>query len=129
MRRILAPKWLGFHVLAVLLVLVMLRLGWWQWHRAESPSGGLQNLGYAIQWPVFACFVVFMWWKTVRDELRRRARQDAPPATTDPREERQPVMGLTTPAEGATTDEIDDELAAYNRYLADLNARAGRRTR
>ncbi len=128
MRRVLTPKWLGFHVLAIVLVVVMLRLGWWQWDRANSASGGLQNLGYAFQWPVFACFVVFMWWKTVRDELRRHRVRDAPPPTESP-EECQPVMGLTTPAQPLEPDETDEELAAYNRYLADLHARSGRRAR
>ncbi len=129
MRRVFTLKWLGFHVLAVVLVLVMLRLGWWQWDRAKSASGGLQNLGYAIQWPVFAGFVVFMWWKTVRDALRRGTGPDDASHPRDHPEERQPVMGLTTPAPSTEPDEIDEELAAYNRYLADLNARAGRRAR
>lgn len=32
-----------------------------------SPWAGLRNLLYAVQWWVFAGFVVFMWWRIVRD--------------------------------------------------------------
>lgn len=31
---------------------------------------GLRNLMYAVQWWVFGAFVVFMWWRVVRDETR-----------------------------------------------------------
>lgn len=131
MRRVLTPKWLAFHLLAVVLVLVMLRLGWWQWHRAESTSGTLQNIGYAFEWPVFAGFVVFMWWKTIRDDQRRhRASQDAPSSSEPARDtERPPVVGRTAPAQATSPEEDDEELVAYNAYLADLNARGGRRVR
>ena len=36
-----------------------LALAWWQWTRFESASGTFQNLGYALQWPLFAGFVVY----------------------------------------------------------------------
>lgn len=38
----------------------------------EPASGGLQirNLGYAIQWWLFAAFAVYMWWRMVRDDYR-----------------------------------------------------------
>lgn len=38
----------------------------------EPASGGLQirNLGYAIQWWLFAGFAVYMWWRMVRDDYR-----------------------------------------------------------
>jgi cytochrome oxidase assembly protein ShyY1 len=32
-----------------------------------SPWAGFRNLLYAVQWWVFAGFVVFMWWRIVRD--------------------------------------------------------------
>src|SRR6201996_2962788 len=36
-----------------------LALGWWQWTRFQSMSGTFQNLGYALQWPLFAWFCVY----------------------------------------------------------------------
>jgi surfeit locus 1 family protein len=37
-----------------------------------SVAAGLRNLMYTLQWWVFAGFVVFMWWRIVRDEARVR---------------------------------------------------------
>ena len=50
-----------------------LALAWWQWTRFESASGSFQNLGYALQWPLFAGFVVYAYYKFVRYE-------EAPPS-------------------------------------------------
>jgi surfeit locus 1 family protein len=35
-----------------------------------SLTVGLRNLMYAVQWWVFAAFVVFMWWRIVREQPR-----------------------------------------------------------
>ena len=116
MRKVLTPKWVAWHVLAVVLAITFLRLGLWQWHRAVD-TGSPQSLGYALQWPAFALFGVFFWWRTVRDAVR-------PPGdpTPKPPRKRQPVSATVRPV----TDEEDPELAAYNRYLAELNERDGR---
>ena len=45
-----------------------LALGWWQWTRFHSPSGTFQNLGYAMQWPLFAWFCVYSYRNFVRYE-------------------------------------------------------------
>lgn len=37
----------------------------------ESTAGiRLQNASYAVQWVLFAGFVVFLWWRMLRDDLR-----------------------------------------------------------
>ena len=33
----------------------------WQWGRAESATGSLLNVGYGLQWPLFAVFFGVMW--------------------------------------------------------------------
>ena len=43
-------------------------LAWWQWTRYESNSGTFLNLGYALQWPMFAAFCVYAYFKFVRLE-------------------------------------------------------------
>jgi DNA-binding transcriptional regulator of glucitol operon len=116
-RRVLTPKWVAWHVLAVVLAITFLRLGLWQWHRAQA-TGSMQSMGYALQWPAFTVFGIFFWWRTVRDKLRPPS---AAPAPANPR--RRPVSAVPLPP---VTDEEDPELAAYNRYLAKLDEQEGR---
>jgi DNA-binding transcriptional regulator of glucitol operon len=108
-RRLFTPRWVLVHVAVLVIVVAFLRLGWWQVQRAAD--GNLLSYGYAVQWPVFAGFVVFVWIKEMRD-ARRQA--EATPEPTPPRRR--------TPHTGPAYDDTDDaELAAYNRYLTWLN--------
>ncbi|RZQ63277.1 hypothetical protein EWH70_15935 [Amycolatopsis suaedae] len=95
---------------------VCVGLAWWQWERFSSANGTFQNLGYVLQWPLFGLFPAFVFWR-IR-QLRRRqpeAAADEPPSAP-------PEVPAPRPAPAAPDDE-DDELAAYNRYLAELHAR------
>jgi hypothetical protein len=119
-RVLFTPKWLGWHLFAVVAVFGMLWLGDWQFHRAES--GNALSWAYTFEWPIFAVFGVVFWAKTVRDELK-------PPVASAPG----PAAGLPGGAgsapgagsagqDGQASEEADDpELAAYNAYLARLN--------
>lgn len=55
-------------VLAVVLAVAAVALGWWQWERFASASGTAQNLGYAMQWPLFGAFALFAYFRFVRLE-------------------------------------------------------------
>ncbi|MFY1633493.1 hypothetical protein ACN27F_09460 [Solwaraspora sp. WMMB335] len=140
MRQLWSPAWILRHLGAVVLVAGFLGLGWWQISRAAA--GNTLSWAYAVEWPVFAGFVVFVW---VR-EMRLATRQAAPAGSAESAgsagsagsteatgvgvaeaaNDAEPAIGrpirtrsmLTTPVTG--TD--DPELAAYNRYLAWLNA-------
>ena len=90
---------------------VFIWLGRWQWDRAESPTGDWQNLGYALQWPLFAVVLVAAWARFLWLEQHR-----APDLTP-------PDTGRSTRHLGhrpIPEDDPDDELAAYNTYLAGL---------
>lgn len=108
----------------LLVVALFCRLGWWQWDRARSPSGGVQNIIYALQWPSFAAFGIFLWWQTLRDELRppESASEGRPGAV-------RPGSALPNAYAAPADEPEDEELAAYNRYLAWLNAREEQRQR
>ncbi len=132
---LLSPKWWGLHLFVVVLVLVFLRLGLWQWHRAQSPSGGLQNWAYAFQWPLFAIFGVVLYWKTLKIEVDGEADDsgESPrPLTSrlraaplpEPKIEHRPGVRIGISAPSAEIDEDDEEVATYNAYLARLNAQA-----
>jgi hypothetical protein len=101
-------------VLAVTLVVAFLALGWWQIGRAAG--GNLLSWAYAVEWPVFAGFVIFVWVKEVRRELAASGRSDG-------FEEPPPLRATrAAPRHDDSDDSDDDQLAAYNRYLAWLNA-------
>jgi hypothetical protein len=112
------------HVGVVVLVAAFLALGWWQVGRAAS--GNLLSFGYAIQWPAFAAFIVWVWIVEMRKALRSRAAAAdgvdlglssvvddqstvLSPRSSGPKRRRNEV---------AYDDSDDPELAAYNHYLA-----------
>ncbi len=95
-----------------------LALAWWQWSRYESASGSFQNLGYALQWPFFAGFCIYAYYKIVRYEVK-------PPPTPDPAlRELPPGLLPERPRPASHSDHpVDDpELREYNAYLAGLAA-------
>ena len=55
-------------VLLVAAVIVTLLLARWQWMRFQSGTGSLQNLGYALQWPFFGAFLIFIYRAGMRME-------------------------------------------------------------
>lgn len=154
MRRLLTPRWLVLHVTAVVLVVVFLRLGWWQLGRGEA--GNTLSWGYTAEWPFFALCVLFMWYKMAEHELypegrpSRRERKQPDEAGTEAEPGAKPDTAPTPASDGsagphtdpvtpataprlppkrvvptyAPDDEDDPELAAYNDYLSQLNARS-----
>jgi hypothetical protein len=125
---LLSPRWLVRHAVAIVLVGVCLRLGWWQWDRARSVGGTAQNLGYALQWPAFGAFVIYAWIRMFRLELHPPAAPDEPPAA--PAETPRPTVQVrrhykpatdAIPTAPSADEPSDEQLAAYNEYLADLN--------
>lgn len=104
-------------------LLVCLALAWWQWERYSSASGSWQNLGYVLQWPLFGLFPAFVFLRMRK--LRRQAAL-AEDEVEQPREPRPTAaQRVVSGTADETDDDTDDELAEYNRYLAELNARDG----
>ncbi|MGH3943257.1 MAG: hypothetical protein ACRDTG_32465 [Pseudonocardiaceae bacterium] len=117
----LSRRWWAGHVLVAAGCGVFLALARWQWDRAYSITGDWQNLGYALQWPLFALVLVACWLRFLW--LEQRSPRDRDPALTPP-----PRLAVHTslPAPrgpGSREDDADDELAAYNAYLTRLAER------
>jgi DNA-binding transcriptional regulator of glucitol operon len=116
------PAWFSrravlLHLTALVVVPGCLALGWWQLHRALS--GNALSWAYAVEWPFFAGYGIYMWWRVVHEQPTKLA-----------------LMASDTATGGPSTDEPhrydedeDEELAAYNRYLAQLNAEDEQRLR
>jgi DNA-binding transcriptional regulator of glucitol operon len=88
-------------------------LAWWQWTRYESAGGTWQNLSYVLQWPLFGLFPAFLFWRIRQLTAREAAAAAVAPAAPAP-------VAAPPPVVAADVDD-DPELAAYNRYLAELN--------
>ncbi|NHD18685.1 MULTISPECIES: hypothetical protein [unclassified Actinopolyspora] len=129
--RLVSPRWVLLHLVFLAAVVAAGWLGWWQWERAHEAGGSFQNLGYALQWPLFGGFALFLWYQVVRalngtepHEEAEPVGESAAPEETDSstsersRSRRSPVPPPAPPV----TEEEDPQLAEYNRYLAELNA-------
>ena len=131
---ILSPRWILWHLLTLGAVATCLWLAAWQWQRAGSAMGSALNVGYGLQWPLFAVFFAVMWWRFLRMEIRPAGRRRAAIATPpQPRRRCAPRCTARSieptrsapdpPSPGRRPSTRIPALAAYNRMLAELAAR------
>jgi hypothetical protein len=119
-RILFTPRWLGWHLFAVLAFIGMLWLGDWQLHRALS--GNSLSWAYTFEWPIFAVFGVVFWTKTVRDELHPRPDADSEPEEISlPAGARRPGVQATA---GAAADGAGVGLASNGHAGAAFTASA-----
>ena len=125
MRPLLTRRWLGLHALALALATACGLLCWWQVARAID--GNLLSYGYALLWPVFGGFVIFIWVREMRVALRGAPLPVATPARADGFGRPVLIERPVTAATEADTDAADPALVEYNRLLAWLAANPGAR--
>lgn len=107
--------------LVVIVFLGCLGLGWWQWDRFSAAGGTYQNLGYALQWPLFAVVSVYAYRKFVRLEAgEQQAAADPEPRRLAPLTE---LPADLLPARPAVPVADDAQMTDYNAYLAQLAER------
>ncbi len=112
-------RWLSRRALLLHLTLMVvapgcLFAGWWQ--ATQAMAGNTLSYVYAVEWPVFAVFAGVVWWTLVHDE----------PDSAEARALRTEAL-KTEQADGSVSrsrirnfDQEDEDLAAYNDYLAGL---------
>jgi hypothetical protein len=110
------------HVTAAVVIPGCLALGVWQIFRALGGNG--LSWAYVFEWPLFAGYGAYRWWKLIHDRAAAPA-ADAD-AAADASEMGTPAAASLRAAAVHREEEEDEELASYNRYLAALNA-SGRR--
>ncbi|GAA2630574.1 hypothetical protein [Paractinoplanes durhamensis] len=128
MKGLWTPAWIARHVAALVVVVGCLGLGWWQFSRASG--GNSLSWGYTFEWPVFAGFFAFLWWREV--QLTRRPPKPADEPAEEDEAPRVPGGPVTVGrpvrvAVQAPATEDDAELSAYNDYLVWLAAHPGAR--
>jgi DNA-binding transcriptional regulator of glucitol operon len=92
---------LTLHLTVLVVVSAFALLARWQVHRALS--GNTLSWAYAFEWPFFALYAIYMWWKLLHD-TEENERRPAPQSAE----------------EAAALEE-------YNRWLAGLNQSDRRR--
>ncbi len=119
-----ASRWLTRRALVATLAIVIWVLGcaiaaWWQ--VTVALAGNDLAYLYSVEWPCFAVFGVVAWWNFVHDDpdsVGGRALRRLSAAKPEP-----------PPVERTHRDEpADDELVAYNAYLASLSQRGAPKT-
>jgi DNA-binding transcriptional regulator of glucitol operon len=122
----LSPRWLLWHLLALLAVAGCVVAAIWQWDRAGSAMGSALNVGYGIQWPIFAGFFLYMWWRFLRNDLVAYREQqpvivEEPIAVAENPWDREANPFTRTPMRTAELTETESPaLLEYNKLLAGL---------
>ena len=125
LRLVLSPRWIMWHLLTLGAMVTCGFLAAWQWGRAGTAMGSAVNVGYGLQWPVFAVFFAYIWWRMLRIELAQL--DEVGPETV-------PESAVEAPARPsgpspfvhrhggvpAVSDADDPEMAEYNRMLGAL---------
>ena len=90
-----------------------LAAAWWQVHVALS--GDSLGWVYSIEWPIFAAFGVYLWWFVVHDDPKDANRRHVLRGA-----HRESLGQRVEPAQRRVVEQEDEELRAYNDYLATL---------
>jgi hypothetical protein len=104
---------IGLHVTVIILVPTFLFLGWWQLHRALGGNG--LSWAYTIEWPLFAVYAIFCWWRLLHEP-------DGESAFSVSRLPLLPRRRRSPAEEAAAKAREEAELASYNAYLQSLRA-------
>ncbi len=142
--RYFTPRCVGMHVTLLVLLPAFAWLTWWQLSRALG--GNTLSWAYTFEWPLFAGYAVYVWWQLIHDQTTAVTRRVLPVTGADgvTGDHTEPGWALTggrrksvaiatrSAVDGSAkvrgerfAEQTADEaarLAAYNRYLAELNA-------
>jgi len=105
------------HIVILIVVPAFLALCLWQVSRALG--GNSLSWAYVFEWPLFAAYAVYMWWRFVHEA----AQDESPPAAadTDPGGPTATAAATSAPPPETPEEKKEDaDLAAYNDYLAQL---------
>jgi hypothetical protein len=113
--RWLSGRALRLHATLLIVGAGCLYAGWFELHRALG--GNELSWVYVFEWPIFAVFAAFIWWRALHEDNEdnedRPASDHAAAAVTT-------AETGTNPAPGYGADE---QLKAWQDYVARLNAR------
>lgn len=121
------------HLAVIIWVPGCLVAAWWQVNVAMS--GNSLGWAYAVEWPIFSVLGVVAWWQLLHDDPEtvgirglERARQVAEAQSATSASGLSPQRSVTVNSVTVNTVEWDEDLAAYNAYLAALEERGSAKT-
>jgi|GEM_PF-1058917 len=110
----MSRRWIGWHLFSIVLVVVLVGAGTWQWNVAMASTGpdgesnvNIRNLVYAMQWWVFAAFGIWFWLRFLRDQ-RDVEREEAAMADVELGEQADQVGSPTASATVDAQISLDD---------------------
>ena len=97
------------------------------WQIGRALGGNSLSWAYVFEWPLFAAYAVYMWWRFVHEAADDTSPPDAVEADPGGPNGSAATTAAAAPApDGREKEEEkkeDAELAAYNEYLAQLAER------
>lgn len=107
-------------------VVATLFLARWQWDVWQSSGGSFQNLGYAVQWPLFGLFFILSYRKYIQYEKERRLGNAEAAVTSRQKESMTEIpadflQDITVAAD--TCSDISHSVAAQERKAAKRRSR------
>ncbi len=125
---------IGLHVVILIVVPTFAALCLWQLHRALNGNG--LSWAYVFEWPFFAGYAIYMWWRFLHEPPRAGA--NAPPLPAPPTRaaaengapEAEPLAHIAAGPTAPKADAPDPEAAerdAYNEYLSALATQGKRK--
>jgi hypothetical protein len=114
------PRAIKLHIVILIVVPAFLALCLWQVSRAVG--GNSLSWAYVFEWPLFAAYAIYMWWRFVHE-----AAQDGSPGDTAAADSggQDAAAAPASPPVPETPEELKEDaaMAAYNDYLAQLAER------
>jgi hypothetical protein len=109
---------LKLHAVILIVVPAFAALCIWQIYRATG--GNELSWAYVFEWPFFAAYAIYMWWRLLHAMPEGTAPPAAADATTGGRTGSDAEGNGAIVAETPERTQEDADLAAYNDYLAQL---------
>ena len=106
---------------AVILVVVPAFMALCVWQITRALGGNSLSWAYVFEWPIFAGYAVYMWWRFVHEAAEDTQSSAHPDGHGTPAETG--AEAEVRPAQGRDEQGPDADLAAYNAYLAQLAER------
>jgi len=115
----LSRRAVKLHVVILIVVPAFLALCLWQVSRALD--GNSLSWAYVFEWPLFAAYAIYMWWRFVHEPAPEWSPGDT--AAADPGGPDAAAPAAAPVPETPEELREDAEMAAYNDYLAQLAER------